>query len=174
MIASHPITGVMACDDNGLIGKGRGIPDWGCPEDMQHFCEVTRGHTLIMGCHTYNCFPRSLFKNRTCLVVSHLDHPSRERVTFVKSIEGLIPVIRDVPQTETIYFVGGADLATQLIDRNIIDHFILSHIHGQFEGDCSLPANILKTIQSWPIAQSIDQPGFTIHHYTNPQASDLI
>lgn len=174
MIASHPIIGVMACDDNGLIGKGRGIPDWGCPEDMQHFRDTTHGHTLIMGWNTYDCFPRSLFKDRACLVVSHLDHLPRERVTFVKSIEALIPVIQDLPPTDHIFFVGGADLAAQLIKRNLIDRFILSHIHGCFKGDCSLPAHILKTIQSWSVIQSIDHPGFTIHHYTNPQPSDLI
>lgn len=173
MISSRTITAIMACDDNGLIGKGRGLPNWGCPEDMQHFCDTTRGQTVIMGWHTYACFPRSLLPERNCIVVSHDDHPPRQGVAFVTSVDGLVGVIRDVPATHGLFFVGGADLAAQLIDRHVIDTFILSHIHGVFTGDCSLPPRTLHTIRSWPVASIRPQTGFTIYHHANPQPSDL-
>lgn len=43
---------IAAVARNGVIGAGGRIP-WDIPEDRKHFKELTMGHVLVMGRHTY-------------------------------------------------------------------------------------------------------------------------
>lgn len=43
---------VVAVADNGVIGKGGGLP-WHLPADLRHFQTVTMGRTILMGRRTW-------------------------------------------------------------------------------------------------------------------------
>ena len=46
---------VVAHASNRVIGRDGGLP-WHLPSDLRHFKELTSGHTVVMGRHTYDGF----------------------------------------------------------------------------------------------------------------------
>lgn len=47
---------VWAQSTSGVIGRGGDIP-WHVPEDLQHFKQLTMGHTVVMGRRTWDSLP---------------------------------------------------------------------------------------------------------------------
>lgn len=47
---------IAAVSKNGVYAEGNKIP-WYLPEDLQHFKELTTGHTVIMGRKTWESLP---------------------------------------------------------------------------------------------------------------------
>ena len=50
---------IVAMADNGVIGRGGGLP-WHLPDDLKHFKALTMGHVLLMGRRTYESIGRAL------------------------------------------------------------------------------------------------------------------
>ena len=48
---------IAAVGTNGVIGAKGALP-WRLPEDLQHFKQLTMGHTLVMGRATYDSIGR--------------------------------------------------------------------------------------------------------------------
>lgn len=68
---------VAAIGKNRELGKGNALL-WDIPEDMKHFRETTRGHTVIMGRKTFESIGKPL-PNRNNIVIT------RDTDTFMKS-----------------------------------------------------------------------------------------
>ena len=58
---------IAAVGTNGVIGAKGALP-WRLPEDLQHFKQLTMGHTLVMGRATYDSIGRPLPGRRTIVV----------------------------------------------------------------------------------------------------------
>ena len=69
-ITDRKITGLMACDPDGVIGNKGALP-WSYPEDLSHFQRTTHGQVMIMGQKTFESTPMELLKNRFNIVFSH-------------------------------------------------------------------------------------------------------
>lgn len=173
MIASRIITGIMACDDIGSIGKENGLPDWGCPEDLVQFREKTLDSYLIMGRVTFDCLPERIFEKRRGIVLSRTRKEFHENVNFSPNIPSLVHLVEKIPADKKIFFIGGADTAEQLFANNIIDQFILSRINGTYDSDRCFSQKLLSELTSWPLESSIEKPGFMLNTYYNPRAFNL-
>ena len=60
---------IVACGENGVIGKDNEIP-WYLPEDLKRFRKITTGHDIIMGSKTAVSIGKSLPKRRNIVVTS--------------------------------------------------------------------------------------------------------
>ena len=124
---------VAAVADNGVIGLRGDIP-WHIPEDMKHFRETTRGHTLVMGRTTYDGIGHPL-PYRTNVVVTRdptwtadgvlVAHGVEEALTLAQGLEGDI-------------VIGGG---TQIYEAAMpyATHQVLTEVHRCPEGDTHYP-----------------------------------
>ncbi len=56
---SRDAVAIVAMADNGVIGRGNGLP-WHLPDDLKRFKALTMGHALLMGRRTYDSIGRAL------------------------------------------------------------------------------------------------------------------
>lgn len=109
---------IAAIGKNRELGKGNELL-FKIPEDMKHFRETTRGHTVIMGRKTYESIGRPL-PDRTNIVVSRdTNYEGGEGVVVKKSIEEALEFAKTI-EGEEIFVIGGAQiyqLALQYADK---------------------------------------------------------
>jgi dihydrofolate reductase len=60
---SRDAVAIVAMADNGVIGRGNGLP-WHLPDDLKRFKALTMGHALLMGRRTYDSIGRALPRAR--------------------------------------------------------------------------------------------------------------
>lgn len=63
---------IAAVGSNGVIGRDNDLP-WRIREDLQHFKQLTLGHTLVMGRKTYDSIGLPPPGRRTVVVTRQLD-----------------------------------------------------------------------------------------------------
>lgn len=61
---------IVAAARNGAIGFKGGLP-WHLPQDLEHFKDITWGHTIIMGRKTCFSLPHGALPGRRNIVISH-------------------------------------------------------------------------------------------------------
>ncbi len=63
---------IVAMADNGVIGRGNGLP-WHLPDDLKRFKALTMGHALLMGRRTYDSIGRALPGRRNLVLTRNPD-----------------------------------------------------------------------------------------------------
>ena len=129
------ITFVYAQDRKGAIGYRNRLP-WHLPNDLKFFKEVTMGHTMLMGRHTFEGMEKRLLPGRkTVVMTSNPDYgqeiPELEVVTSVE--EAL-----DLAQDQELMVIGGAGVFKSLWDH--ADLIVRTVIDGEFPADVYMPA----------------------------------
>ena len=124
---------VAAVADNGVIGHEQGIP-WHIPEDMKHFRETTRGHTVVMGRTTYDGIGHPL-PYRTNVVVTRNRSWHGEGVFVAPSVEEAIALAQGF---DGDVMIGGG---TQIYEAAMpyATHQVLTEVHQSPEGDTHYP-----------------------------------
>ncbi|HEP1818398.1 TPA: dihydrofolate reductase [Streptococcus suis] len=130
------IVAIWAQDENGLIGKGDRLP-WALPADMAHFKETTTGHTIVMGRVTFDGMGKRALPNRHSLVLTSDETYQVEngRVTVLHNVEAVLDWYHQ--QEGTLFVIGGGQIFTAFAPY--IEELIVTHIHGQFDGDIFFP-----------------------------------
>ena len=118
------ISAVLAKAKNGEIGLNGSLP-WNAPEDLKHFRNITKGHTVLMGKNTYNSIGRPL-PNRTNIVVSR-SVDKIEGCVVVKSIEEGIKIAEEQGEQE-LFIIGGAKIYTEASSKGLLDRIYFTHI----------------------------------------------
>ncbi len=173
MIANRTIHCVIAYAENRAFGKDQGLP-WDCPEDLQHFRDTTRGHTLIVGRKTLQALPAQALQNRHVIVLSRtMSHDSTDaykqnNIVFVPSLEALPAAVQAAPSEKAISAIGGANVVSQLFMRDMIDDLTLSKIKGCYDADCFLPEAFLQAARHWSVTRTDKRDAFTIQYLKNP------
>lgn len=101
------ITGIVAMDERGAIGRGGAIP-WRYPADLRFFKEQTLHHACVMGHSTWLSLPKPL-PQRLNIVMS--------RRAEIQTLAGAV-VLRDKAQVLALaeylagdlYIIGGAQI----------------------------------------------------------------
>ena len=109
-MSARAITMVVACADNGVIGRDGTMP-WHLPADLRHFKSVTMGTAMIMGRRTFDSLPGLL----------------------AHDVESALALAGDMP----VSVIGGAEIFALFLDR--ADAVELTEVHGDFAGDTFLP-----------------------------------
>ena len=106
---------IVACDENGAIGKDGDLP-WRQSTDLKRFKSLTTGKTIIMGRKTWDSLPSAL-PNRRNIVMSRRLLENVEQMDFEEILE--------LKETE-ICIIGGGEIyrlflpVTEKIEQTII------------------------------------------------------
>lgn len=116
---------VVAFDKNRGIGANNDLL-WlrDLPSDLRHFKELTMGHAIIMGRHTFESIGRVLPGRRTIVVSSTL-----EPIEGVEVVPSLEAAYRLSAEGES-YVIGGAQLYKEAI--NTVDRLYVTEVAAEF------------------------------------------
>ncbi|GHV26649.1 dihydrofolate reductase [Bacteroidia bacterium] len=125
---------IVAVGKNNEIGQGN---DLLChlPADLNHFKEITSGHTIIMGRKTFESLPKGALPNRKNIVISRNKDLKIEGATVYDSLDyALLKLIDE----EEVFIIGGAQIYRQMLPD--ADKLYLTKIHADFpEADVFFP-----------------------------------
>lgn len=97
---------IVAMSPNHAIGYCGSLP-WHLPEDLAHFKQLTMGHTIIMGRHTYESLPHGALPGRRNIVLSR-------KPTFVPNdcevYGSLEDALAECSTSDETFIIGGAEV----------------------------------------------------------------
>ena len=128
---NFPPTAVVAMADNGVIGRGNGLP-WRLPDDLKRFKSITIGHTVLMGRRTYETIARPLPERRN-LVLTRDSNWSAAGCEVVYSPE---EALKAVAESGRLFVIGGAQVF--LACWPFVNRIELTEVHADLEGDTRL------------------------------------
>ncbi|WP_017549478.1 dihydrofolate reductase [Salinicoccus carnicancri] len=127
---------VWAEDENGLIGKGVGLP-WRLPADVAFFKRITMRGDMVTGRKTYETIPnRPLPGRRNIILTAQRDYDAPGAIV-VHTKEEVLEL--EEKNDEDLYIIGGAALFKIFEDE--VDELYRTVIHDSFEGDTYFPGS---------------------------------
>jgi dihydrofolate reductase len=153
---------ISAVAKNGVIGGGNTLV-WDIPEDLKHFRDKTRGHTVIMGRKTFESIGRPL-PNRKNIVITRDPSYASEGINVVGSLDEALRLASleqgkefEENQDEVeVFVIGGGEIYKQAIDR--ANKLYITEVHQDFDGDTKFP-DINKNIWRETAREDhLDQP----------------
>jgi len=138
---------VAAVAENGVIGRDGGMP-WNYPADLRRFKEITVGHPVVMGRHTYESIRDRIggpLPDRVNVVLSRGDPdlPEGDDVPPAVRASGIGEALRTARSAardlgvDAVYVIGGASVYDAFLPR--ADRLHLTEIHERYEGDTRFP-----------------------------------
>ena len=108
---------------------------WDMPNDMKHFRDTTRGHTVIMGQKTYESMGKPLPNRRNIVVTRNKDFQAQGgEISY--SLEDTTESFKNSP--EEVFVIGGGEIYKQSIDK--ADRLYITHMNATFpEADAFFP-----------------------------------
>ena len=146
---------IVAHDLNRIIGNGLDIP-WKIKEDLQHFKQVTLGHTIVYGSKTFQSIGHALKGRNNIVLSSNPDYnaPGCEVYTSIKDI-----IKKYKKSEEIVYICGGASIYEQFLPY--CEELIISEIEAEYEGDIFFPFYLDK----FELYKEDPRKEFTIRYY---------
>ncbi|WEV44581.1 dihydrofolate reductase [Streptococcaceae bacterium ESL0687] len=130
------ITGILAEDKTGLIGKNGTLP-WHLPAELAHFKKTTLDDVILMGRTTFEGMNKRTLPRRTTIVLTsdkNYDAGSNE-VLVMNSREQVLDWYKK--QDKTLHIIGGAQVIQTF--SGDIDRFYRTIIDAELEGDTYFP-----------------------------------
>lgn len=125
---------VVAKAKNNMIGKGNKLI-WKLPADLQHFKELTIGHTIIMGRKTFESLGRVL-PNRKHIVFSQ-NPDFKVNDENVQVVHSMLEIQEYIENEEENFVIGGAMIYNLLMPH--VTKLYVTEIDEEFEGDAFFP-----------------------------------
>ncbi|HEY0616568.1 MAG TPA: dihydrofolate reductase [Kribbella sp.] len=122
---------IAAVGSNGVIGRDNDLP-WRIREDLQHFKQVTLGHTLVMGRKTYDSIGRPLPGRRTVVVTRQPDW-SADGVEAAHDLETALKLA----DGKDVYVAGGGEIYRAALPY--ADRLELTEVDQSPAGDVTFP-----------------------------------
>lgn len=122
---------IAAVGSNGVIGRDNDLP-WRIREDLQHFKQVTLGHTLVMGRKTYDSIGRPLPGRRTVVVTRQPDW-SAAGVEAANDLETALKLA----DGKDVYVAGGGEIYRAALPY--ADRLELTEVDQSPAGDVTFP-----------------------------------
>jgi dihydrofolate reductase len=145
---------IAAVGRNGVIGRDNDLP-WRIREDLQHFKQLTLGHTLVMGRKTYDSIGRPLPGRRTVVITRQPDW-SADGVDVVHTLDDALKLA----DGNDIYVAGGGEIYRLALPS--ADRLELTEVDRSPEGDVTFPA---IDPASWTETARDPREGFTFVSY---------
>jgi dihydrofolate reductase len=125
------ITLVAALDQNSGIGY-QGQLLCHLPEDLAHFKQLTRGHSVLMGRATWESLPPAFrpLPERHNVVLTRQQGWQAPGAWVVHSLEAAWQALKD---QEQVFVIGGAQVYKQTLP--LADALVLTHIAARFQAD---------------------------------------
>lgn len=128
------ITIIAAVARNLAIGYRNRLLYW-LPNDLRRFKNLTTGHTIIMGRHTFESLPKGALPNRRNVVLSR----SITALSGAEVFPSLDAALASCQPDEDIYIIGGATVYSEAL--SIADRLCLTEVcDTPTEADAFFPA----------------------------------
>jgi dihydrofolate reductase len=101
---------IAAVARNRAIGFQNKLIYW-LPNDLKRFKQLTTGHTIIMGRHTFESLPKGALPNRRNIVLSS----SCRSFPGCETFSSLPEALKHCADNEEVYIIGGASVYRQAL-----------------------------------------------------------
>lgn len=125
---------IVAKAKNNIIGRENKLV-WKLPADLQHFKELTTGHTIIMGRKTFESLGRVL-PNRKHIVFSQ-NPDFKVNHENVQVVHSMLEIQEYIENEEENFVIGGAMIYNLLMPH--VTKMYVTEIDEEFEGDAFFP-----------------------------------
>lgn len=112
---------IAAVAGNRAIGYQNKLLYW-LPDDLKRFKQLTTGHTIIMGRHTFESLPKGALPNRRNVVLSR----SQSYFPGCERFSSLTEALKHCREDEEVYIIGGASVYEQAL--SLADRLCLTEI----------------------------------------------
>lgn len=126
-----PITLIVARAQNGVIGRGGGLP-WHIPSDLKRFKALTMGSAMVMGRRTFASLP-GLLPGRRHIVLTRDRDWHADGAEVAHSVDQALQLAGG----ERVSIIGGADIFAQFLP--LAERIELTEVLADAEGDTILP-----------------------------------
>jgi dihydrofolate reductase len=147
---------IAAVAKNRVIGNNGKMP-WHIPEDLQHFKQITTGHTVLMGRKTFESIGHPLPHRRNIILTS-------KPILGVETFPSLDDAFHALASEEKIFIIGGGAVFAQTLV--LADEFYLTLIEQDFIGDTFFPDYEYLLKQRFSLMEKDVRNGFRFVHYT--------
>lgn len=127
------LTTIAAVADNGVIGKDNDLI-WHLPDDLKHFKQLTKGHTIVMGRKTWESIGAKPLPKRRHIIITRNAEYTAIGAEVVTSVEAALALIENDEQP---FIVGGAEIYK--LAMPFVKRLELTYVHNVFEGDTYFP-----------------------------------
>ena len=132
-IGGHMLSLIVAVANGGVIGKDNSLI-WHLPNDLKFFKEITNGHVIIMGRHTFESLP-FLLPNREHWVVSrNKGFNAPDGVRVFSSVQSAYEAAQ---QLDVAFVIGGAQIYEAFLPY--VDRMYITEVYHDFDGDTYFP-----------------------------------
>lgn len=140
------IKAILACDEQGGVGKDGTLPWPHIKRDFQWFKDNTVGHVVVMGSSTYldPDMPKPMPKRTNIVVTSRPEQCPLADDYINGNLQLYIPIVADRYPGLITWVIGGPHVIEQSL--NIIDEFYISRIPGTYDCDSFLPIKEIETL----------------------------
>jgi len=121
-------------ESNRAIGKNNELL-WDIKADMNHFRNLTTGHTVIMGEKTFHSIGKAL-PRRINIVLTDNQEFQAENVMTVYSIDEALEVAK-LHENEEVFVIGGGSIYAQFLP--LANRLYLTLVAGEYEADVFFP-----------------------------------
>jgi dihydrofolate reductase len=134
------ITGIVAVDRNGAIGKGGKLP-WHYSADMKFFKDTTIGNACVMGHKTWLTLKKPL-PNRLNIVLSRkAEIEPQQSVLVLRDVESVLSMAKDLESD--LFVIGGEQVYRSFLPY--VEKWIVTEVPLTVEGaDTFVPENYLE------------------------------
>ena len=122
---------ICAASQNNIIGRNNQLP-WHLPADLARFRQLTTGHYIVMGRHTYESIGRPLANRVNVIITRHRYFKARDCLV-AHSLQDALALC---PHDAELFIIGGALVYQQALPCAC--KIYLTRIHHNFEGDTKL------------------------------------
>ena len=137
------ITGIVAVDRNGAIGRGGRLP-WHYPADLKFFKEQTTGHACVMGYKTWVTLKRPLPGRLNIVLTRRAEVEPRASVVWLRDKQSALS-LREYLNCD-LFVIGGAQIFEMF--REEIDRWLVTEVPLAVEGaDTFMPPDFLEAFR---------------------------
>jgi len=140
---------IVAIAKNRVIGNKGELP-WNLPDDLKHFAQITKGHTVIMGRKTYESIVRRLghaLPNRRNIIITGQAGYDAPGCAVLHSPEEAIRQFSN--SDEEAFVIGGGEIYQQFLP--VVDKLYITEVSASPEGDALFP---LCGKENWDLESS--------------------
>ncbi|MBP9638035.1 MAG: dihydrofolate reductase [Bacteroidaceae bacterium] len=99
---------IVAVCENHAIGRKNDLL-YHLPADLKHFKQLTTGHTIVMGRHTFESLPKGALPNRRNIVLSRTATSANE-FPEAECFPSLDTALETCAPEEVVFIIGGGTL----------------------------------------------------------------
>ena len=143
---------IVAMAKNRVIGREGKLP-WHLPSDLQRFKQLTMGHTLLMGSHTFESIGQPLPGRRTIVLSRDPDYQAVD-CEVATSIAAALQLAKPA---EELFICGGADIYRQTLP--FAERIYLTELENEIAGDAyfpELPAGEFRIMQRQQVKDKLN------------------